>query len=36
MNAERLLAILTDSEDEETDDYLGDSGSEDGFDLWKE
>ncbi|KAL1927512.1 hypothetical protein VTP01DRAFT_3749 [Rhizomucor pusillus] len=33
MNAERLLAILTDSEDEETDDYLGDSGSEDGFDL---
>ncbi|KAI7877206.1 hypothetical protein K492DRAFT_209841 [Lichtheimia hyalospora FSU 10163] len=33
LSAERLTALLTDSEDEETDDDLGDSSSEGGFEL---
>ncbi|ORY96529.1 transcriptional regulator of RNA polII, SAGA, subunit-domain-containing protein [Syncephalastrum racemosum] len=33
LNAEKLTALLTDSEDEETDDNLGDSCSEADFDI---
>ncbi|KAI9497850.1 transcriptional regulator of RNA polII, SAGA, subunit-domain-containing protein [Zychaea mexicana] len=33
LNAERLTALLTDSEDEITDDDLGDTGSEGDFEL---
>ncbi|KAI9319709.1 transcriptional regulator of RNA polII, SAGA, subunit-domain-containing protein [Dichotomocladium elegans] len=33
LNAEKLTVMLTDSENEETDDDLGDSSSEDVFDL---